>query len=156
MTVYPDMHQKSQIEIKNKKASFHYELLTKYTAGIVLYGTEIKSIREGKAGLVDSYCAFDKGELWAINMHIAAFRLGNFYNHEAARTRKLLLTKRELRKIERAVKETGLTIVPTRLYINDKGLAKLDIAVARGKKLYDKRESIKEKDLRRDMERYRR
>ena len=134
MTVYPDMHQKSQIEIKNKKASFHYELLTKYTAGIVLYGTEIKSIREGKAGLVDSYCAF----------------------HEAARTRKLLLTKRELRKIERAVKETGLTIVPTRLYINDKGLAKLDIAVARGKKLYDKRESIKEKDLRRDMERYRR
>ena len=123
MTVYPDMHQKSQIEIKNKKASFHYELLTKYTAGIVLYGTEIKSIREGKAGLVDSYCAFDKGELC---------------------------------KIERAVKETGLTIVPTRLYINDKGLAKLDIAVARGKKLYDKRESIKEKDLRRDMERYRR
>ena len=98
MTVYPDMHQKSQIEIKNKKASFHYELLTKYTAGIVLYGTEIKSIREGKAGLVDSYCAFDKGELWVINMHIAAFRLGNFYNHEAARTRKLLLTKRELRK----------------------------------------------------------
>ena len=148
MTVYPDMHQKSQIEIKNKKASFHYELLTKYTAGIVLYGTEIKSIREGKAGLVDSYCAFDKGELWVINMHIVAFRLGNFYNHEAARTRKLLLTKRELRK--------GLTIVPTRLYINDKGLAKLDIAVARGKKLYDKRESIKEKDLRRDMERYRR
>ena len=156
MTVYPDMHQKSQIEIKNKKASFHYELLTKYTAGIVLYGTEIKSIREGKAGLVDSYCAFDKGELWVINMHIVAFRLGNFCNHEAARTRKLLLTKRELRKIERAVKETGLTIVPTRLYINDKGLAKLDIAVARGKKLYDKRESIKEKDLRRDMERYRR
>ncbi len=149
------MHHKSQIDIKNRKASFNYELLAKYTAGIVLYGTEIKSIREGKASLVDSYCAFNKGELWVINMHIAAFRLGNFYNHEAKRTRKLLLNKRELHKIERAVKDTGLTVVPTRLYINEKGLAKLDIAVARGKKLYDKRESLKEKDTKRDMERYR-
>lgn len=149
------MHHKSQIDIKNRKASFNYELLAKYTAGIVLYGTEIKSIREGKASLVDSYCAFNKSELWVINMHIAAFRLGNFYNHEATRTRKLLLNKRELHKIERAVKDTGLTVVPTRLYINEKGLAKLDIAVARGKKLYDKRESLKEKDTKRDMERYR-
>lgn len=148
------MNHKSQIDIKNRKASFNYELLAKYTAGIVLYGTEIKSIREGKASLGDSYCAFNKGELWVINMHIAAFRLGNFYNHEATRTRKLLLNKRELRKIERAVKDTGLTVVPTRLYINEKGLAKLDIAVARGKKLYDKRESLKDKDIKRDMERY--
>ncbi len=147
------MRKSSNIEIKNRKARFNYELLTKYTAGIVLYGTEIKSIREGKAGLVDAYCAFNKGELWIINMNIAAFRLGNFYNHEATRTRKLLLNKRELQKIERATKETGLTIVPTRLYINDKGLAKVDIAVARGKKLYDKRQTLKEKDNRRDMER---
>ncbi|MDR3326699.1 MAG: SsrA-binding protein SmpB [Prevotellaceae bacterium] len=147
------MRHSSKIEIKNKKAGFNYELLTKYTAGLVLYGTEIKSIRESKAGLVDSYCTFSKGELWVINMHIAAFRLGNFYNHEARRNRKLLLTKRELKKIERTTKETGLTIVPTRLYINEKGLAKLDIAIAKGKKLYDKREAIKEKDLRRESQR---
>jgi len=147
------MHKTSTIEIKNKKAGFNYELLAKYTAGIVLYGTEIKSIREGKAGLVDSYCGFSNGELWVINMHIAAFRLGNSYNHEPVRSRKILLTKRELKKIERATKETGFTIIPTRLYINEKGLAKLDIAVARGKKLYDKRQSIKEKDNRRDLER---
>ena len=148
------MHKKSDIQIKNRKAGFNYELLTKYTAGIVLYGTEIKSIREGKAGLVDAYCAFDKGELWIINMHIAAFRLGNFYNHESNRTRKLLLTKRELKKIERQTKETGYTIVPTMLYINEKGLAKIDIYVARGKKQYDKRQSLKDKDTKREMERY--
>ena len=148
------MHKKSDIQIKNRKAGFNYELLTKYTAGIVLYGTEIKSIREGKAGLVDAYCAFDKGELWIINMHIAAFRLGNFYNHESNRTRKLLLTKRELKKIERQTKETGYTIVPTMLYINEKGLAKIDIYVARGKKQYDKRQSLKDKDTKREMDRY--
>ncbi len=147
------MRKQSNIEIKNKKASFNYELLTRYTAGIVLYGTEIKSIREGKAGLVDSYCVFEKGELWVVNMHIAAFRLGNFYNHDALRQRKLLLTKRELRKIERATKESGLTIVPLKMYINEKGLAKVDIAVARGKKQYDKRASLKEKDIKRDMQR---
>ena len=148
------MHKKSDIQIKNRKAGFNYELLTKYTAGIVLYGTEIKSIREGKAGLVDAYCAFDKGELWIINMHIAAFRLGNFYNHESNRTRKLLLTKRELKKIERQTKETGYTIVPTMLYINEKGLAKIDIYVARGKKQYDKRQSLKDKDTKREIDRY--
>lgn len=147
------MHKKSNIEIKNRKAGFNYELLSKFTAGIVLYGTEIKSIREGKASLVDSYCAFDKGELWVINMHIASFRLGNFYNHEAKRSRKLLLTKRELRRLERQIKETGYTIIPTRLFVNEKGLAKLEIALARGKKLYDKRQALKDKDNRRELER---
>lgn len=143
----------AKIEIKNKRASFNYELLDRYTAGIVLYGTEIKSIREGKAGLVDAYCTFTKGELWIINMHISAYRLGTFYNHEVQRTRKLLLSKRELRKLERATKETGLTIVPTKLYINEKGLAKLEIALARGKKVHDKRESLKEKEDRRQIDR---
>lgn len=147
------MHKKSNIEIKNRKAGFNYELLSKLTAGIVLYGTEIKSIREGKASLVDSYCAFDKGELWVINMHIASFRLGNFYNHEAKRSRKLLLTKRELRRLDRQTKETGYTIIPTRLFVNEKGLAKLEIALARGKKLYDKRQALKDKDNRRELER---
>lgn len=147
------MHKKSNIEIKNRKVGFNYELLSRFTAGIVLYGTEIKSIREGKASLVDSYCAFDKGELWVINMHIASFRLGNFYNHEAKRSRKLLLTKRELRRLERQTKETGYTIIPTRLFVNEKGLAKLEIALARGKKLYDKRQALKDKDNRRELER---
>ncbi|MDR0830305.1 MAG: SsrA-binding protein SmpB [Prevotellaceae bacterium] len=142
--------QSNIVEIKNRKAGFNYELIDRYTAGLVLYGTEIKSIREGKAGLADSYCAFHNSELWVINMHIAAFRLGNFYNHEATRQRKLLLNKRELKKIERATKETGFTIIPTKLFINEKGLAKLEIAIARGKKLYDKREAIKEKDIRRE------
>ncbi|MDR2684613.1 MAG: SsrA-binding protein SmpB [Prevotellaceae bacterium] len=147
------MRKKADIEIKNKKAGFNYELIDRYTAGLVLLGTEIKSIREGKAGLVDSYCAFHNGELWVVNMHIAAFRLGNFYNHEAQRQRKLLLNRRELKKLERATKETGFTIVPTKLFIDSKGLAKLEISVARGKKLYNKREAIKEKDIRREMER---
>jgi SsrA-binding protein len=145
------MYKKTNIEIKNRKAGFNYELIDRYTAGLVLYGTEIKSIREGKAGLNDAYCAFHNNELWCINMHIAAFRLGNFYNHEEKRQRKLLLNAQELKKIFRETEQSGFTIVPLKLYINEKGLAKLEIAVARGKKLYDKRQSIKEKDMEREM-----
>ena len=144
------MKKTAKIEIKNKKATFNYELIDRYTAGLVLYGTEIKSIREGKANLTDSYCAFQNGELWCLNMHIAAWRLGNFYNHEEKRHRKLLLEKRELRKIEKAAQNVGFTIVPIKLFINEKGIAKVDIAVARGRKTYDKRESLKEKDIDRE------
>ncbi|MDR1543633.1 MAG: SsrA-binding protein SmpB [Prevotellaceae bacterium] len=144
--------KRPNIEIKNRKASFNYELIDRYTAGIVLYGTEIKSIREGKAGLSDSYCTFHNSELWCVNMHIAAFRLGNFYNHEEKRQRKLLLNAKELKKIARATEQSGFTIVPLKLFINNCGLAKLDIAVARGKKLYDKRQSLKEKDIEREMQ----
>ncbi len=144
-----------KVNIKNRRATFDYELLDHYTAGIVLCGTEIKSIREGKAGLVDTFCTFTDGELWVRNMHISEYRLGTCYNHDATRERKLLLTRRELRKLQRAVKESGLTIVPTSLFINEKGLAKLNIALARGKKSYDKRDSLREKDDRREMERAR-
>ena len=140
---------KSKIEIRNKKASFEYEFLENYTAGIVLTGTEIKSIRAGKASLVDSYCYFSGGELYVKNMHIAEYWWGTFNRHDPKRDRKLLLTRKELRKLARAVKEKGLTIVTRRLFISETGYAKLDIALARGKKEYDKRESIKEKDLRR-------
>jgi SsrA-binding protein len=139
--------------IKNRRAAFDYELLERYTAGIQLFGTEIKSIRQGKAGLADTYCVFVKNELWVLNMYIATYFFGTYNNHEIRRERKLLLTQRELRKLERAQKESGLTIIPTRLYVNDKGLAKLDIALARGKKNYDKRQSLKEKDDKRTMER---
>lgn len=146
---------KPKVNIKNRRASFDYELMDNYTAGIVLCGTEIKSIREGRAGLTDTFCTFSGGELWVRNMHISEYRLGTCYNHDATRERKLLLTKRELRKLQRAVKETGLTIVPTSLFINEKGLAKLNIALARGKKSYDKRDALREKDSRREMERVR-
>ncbi len=147
------MKTKTKIEIKNRRASFDYELSDRVVAGIVLYGTEIKSIKEGKASIADTFCTFDNGELWVRNMQISAYRLGTFYNHEVKRERKLLLNKKELRRLERATKETGYTIVPTLLFINDKGLAKLEIALARGKKQYDKRESIKEKEDRRDIDR---
>lgn len=147
------MRKDSNIHIKNRRASFDYELLDRYTAGIVLCGTEIKSIRESKVSLSDSYCLVDGGELWVKGMHIAEYRLGNFYNHSVLRDRKLLLTKRELRKIERTVKESGLTIVPTSLFINEKGLVKVNIAIARGKKAYDKRQSLKEKEDKRQMDR---
>lgn len=147
------MYRKSNINIKNRRATFDYELLERYSAGIQLFGTEIKSIRDGKAGLSDTYCTFIKGELWVLNMHVAAYFFGTYNNHEVRRERKLLLTHRELRKLERAQKETGLTIIPIRLYINEKGLAKLDIALARGKKNYDKRQSIREKDDKRAMDR---
>jgi SsrA-binding protein len=143
----------TQINIKNKRATFDYELLEDYVAGIVLTGTEIKSIRQGKASLVDTFCFFTKGELWVKNMHIAEYFYGSYNNHAARRDRKLLLNKKELRKLERGIKDTGFTIVPVRLFINEKGLAKLVVALAKGKKQYDKRESLKEKDDRRDMDR---
>ena len=143
----------SNINIKNKRASFDYEFIDTYTAGIVLTGTEIKSIRQGKASLVDTFCFFSKGELWVKNMHVAEYFYGSYNNHAARRDRKLLLTKKELRKLERGTRETGFTIVPTRLYINEKGLAKLVIALAKGKKLYDKRQDIAKKDQRRAAER---
>ncbi len=144
---------RSNIEIKNKRASFDYEFVEKFMAGIVLSGTEIKSIRAGKASLVDSYCYFSGGELYVRNMNIAEYWWGSYNNHDPRRDRKLLLTKRELRRLQRAVKEKGLTIVAVKMFINDRGLAKLDIALARGKREFDKRESIKEKDMRRDLDR---
>lgn len=143
----------NKIEIKNKKAYFEYEILDSYTAGLQLQGTEIKSIREGKAGLVDSYCQFFGGELYVRNLHISEYKFGTLFNHEAKRERKLLLQKRELRKLERKVKESGLTIVPLLLYITDEGWAKLDIALCKGKKSFDKRETLKQNDARRDMDR---
>lgn len=146
---------KTKIEIKNKKASFEYEFLDTYTAGIVLTGTEIKSIRAGKASLVDSYCYFSGNELYVKNMHVADYWWASYNRHDPKRDRKLLLTKKELRKLQRAIKEKGLTIVTTRLFIAENGFAKLNIALARGKKEYDKRQSIKEKDQRREMERER-
>lgn len=145
--------QDSRINIKNKRASFDYELSDRIIAGIVLYGTEIKSIRDGKASLVDTYCLFEKGELWLKNMQISAYRLGYYYNHDVKRDRKLLLNRKELRKYERASQETGYTIIPTKIFINEKGLAKVEIALARGKKDYDKRNSLREKDDRRDIDR---
>ena len=144
------------INIKNKKASFDYEFIDTYTAGIVLTGTEIKSIRLGKASLVDTYCYFINGELWVKNMHISEYFYGSYNNHSARRDRKLLLDRKELRKLRQAVKNPGFTIVPTRLFINEKGLAKLVIALARGKHEYDKRESIKARDDKREMDRIRR
>ncbi len=140
------------ISIKNKKAGFEYFLLEKFTAGLVLTGTEIKSIREGKANITDAYCAVLDGELYVKNMHINEYTFGNYNNHEPKRDRKLLITKRELRKIISKLKDIGITIVPTLLFINEKGLAKLEIAVAKGKKLYDKRENIKQNDIRRELE----
>lgn len=147
------MFSASNILIKNKRASFDYELSERITAGIQLYGTEIKSIRAGKASLVDTYCTFIKDELWVKNMHITEYSFGSYNNHEVRRDRKLLLTKRELSKLARATRETGYTIIPTQLFINEKGMAKVEIALARGKKNYDKRESLKEKEDRRQMER---
>ena len=141
------------ISIKNKRAFFDYELLDTFTAGIVLTGTEIKSIRQGKASLVDTFCIVDKGELWVKNMYIAEYFYGTYNNHNARRDRKLLLQKKEIRKIAGVIKASGFTIVPTRLFINDKGLAKLIVAIARGKKEYDKRDSIKERDDKREMAR---
>ena len=143
---------KSRVEIKNKRASFEYEFLEGFTAGIVLTGTEIKSIRMGKASLVDSYCYFSGNELFVKNMHVAEYWWGSWGKHDPRRDRKLLLTRKELKKLQRAVKEKGLTIVATRLFISEKGYAKLHIELARGKREYDKRQAIKEKDLKRSME----
>ena len=142
-----------QINIKNKRASFDYELLDTYTAGIVLTGTEIKSIRLGKASLVDTFCFFNNGELWIKNMYIAEYFYGTYNNHNARRDRKLLLTAKELQKIQRLTKEAGYSVIPTKIFINDKGLAKVVVAVAKGKKAYDKRDSIKEREDKRTMDR---
>ncbi len=143
------------INIKNKKATFEYEILEKYVAGIKLAGTEIKSIRLGKANLAEAYCYFRDGELWVRGMHIAEYYYGNINNHDPRQERKLLLNKKELRKLQRKTKETGLTIIALRLFVNQRGLAKLEIALARGKKKYDKREDIKRKDLKRQDDRLR-
>lgn len=143
----------NNINIKNKRATFDYELLETFTAGMVLTGTEIKSIRLGKASLVDTFCVFEKDGLWVKNMNISEYFYGSYNNHVARRDRKLLLNSKELKRIQRMVKETGYTIVPTRLFLTDKGLAKLNIAVARGKKQYDKRQSLREKDDKRMMDR---
>ncbi|WP_297098633.1 SsrA-binding protein SmpB [uncultured Draconibacterium sp.] len=141
------------ISIKNRKASFNYELIERFVAGLKLVGTEIKSIRNGKVNLTDSYCALIRGEMYVINLHIAEYELGTINNHIAKRDRKLLLNKKEIEKLDKKVKESGLTIVPTKLFVNDRGLAKLEIALARGKKTYDKRETLKSKDAKRDIDR---
>lgn len=143
----------NNISIKNKRATFDYELLDTFTAGIVLTGTEIKSIRLGKASLVDTFCFLHKGELWVKNMYISEYFYGTYNNHVARRDRKLLLNKKELHKLEGASKNNGFTIVPIRLFINEKGLAKIVVAVAKGKKEYDKRDSIRERDDKRDIAR---
>lgn len=143
----------SQVRIKNKKAWHEYLLIEEFTAGIALLGTEIKSIREGKVNLADSYCAFISDELFVVNMHISEYKYGNQFNHDPKRPRKLLLKKRELRKIQGKAKDKGVTIVPTELFTNDKGIAKLTIYIAKGKKTYDKREALKNKDQKREMER---
>lgn len=141
----------SKINIKNKRASFDYLLLDSYTAGIVLTGTEIKSIRLGKASLVDTYCLIINGEVWVKNMYIAHYEHGSYNNHVERRDRKLLLNRREIRKLASAVKSPGFSIVPTLLYIDENGRAKLNISVARGKKEYDKRETLKEKEDRKQI-----
>jgi SsrA-binding protein len=140
--------------IKNRRASFEYHFLDKYVAGIVLTGTEIKSIRTGKVSLQEAYCYYLREELWIKQMHIAPYEHGNIYNHLETRERKLLLRKKELRKLMKN-QEKGLTIIPIQLFINEKGLAKLEIALAQGKKLYDKRQTIKERDLDREIQRQR-
>lgn len=141
------------IVIKNKRATFDYELLDLYTAGIVLVGTEIKSLRQGKASLVDAFCYFHRGELWLKNANISEYFYGSYNNHNARRERKLLLNKKELRRLQEYVQTPGVTIVPTKIFINERGLAKVVVAPARGKKLYDKRASLKERDDRREMDR---
>jgi SsrA-binding protein len=142
------------VNIKNNRARFEFELLDHYTAGIVLTGTEIKSIRLSKARIADSFCEFnDRGELFVVNMSIDLYSHGTHYNHQPKATRKLLLNRKELKKLEKEVTSSGFTIVPLRLFLNEKGRAKLDIALAKGKKLYDKREHIKDRDNKRDLDR---
>jgi len=142
------------VTIKNKRASHEYFLVQEFTAGIQLTGTEIKSIRDGKASIADAYCSFTGTELFVRNMHIAEYTMGTHYNHEPKRDRKLLLTKKELRKLQTKVNERGFTIVPTLLFINEKGYAKLTIALAKGKHSYDKRETLKQKDIQREIDRH--
>ena len=143
----------NQINIKNKKAKFEYEFLEKFTAGLQLYGTEIKSIRAGKASIVEGYCFVNNGEVFIRNMYIAEYEQGSYNNHEPRRERKLLLNRKEIDKLIKKKKDVGLTIVPISLFINGKGYAKIDIALARGKKLHDKRHDLKDKDAKRTMDR---
>jgi SsrA-binding protein len=148
-----ELRKKSPVQIRNKKAGFEYFFIDTYTAGIVLTGTEIKSIRMGKASLVDSFCYIYKGEMWVKGMNISPYFYGSFSNHEAKRDRKLLLTKRELHKLEEASKAVGFTIVPTLVFIDNHGRAKMDIALAKGKQEFDKRQTLKEKEDKREMAR---
>jgi len=143
----------SNIVIKNRKASFEFEFIEKYIAGIQLKGTEIKALRQGRANISDAYCQFYRGELYIKELNISEYSFGNLNNHEPRRERKLLLTSRELGKLERKVKESGLTITVLKIFINDRGLAKVEIALAKGRKSYDKREDLKHKDARREMDR---
>lgn len=140
------------INIRNKRATFDYEILEEYVAGIVLVGTEIKSLRLGKASLVDSYCYFERGELWVRNVNIAEYTWGTCNNHVPKRDRKLLLNRKELNKLQRSLQDRGLTVVGLHLFINDRGLAKIAIGLARGRKTYDKREYIKQNDAKREMD----
>lgn len=141
------------VNIKNRRASFEYSFLDKFVAGMQLTGTEIKSIREGKANITDAYCVFIKEELWVRNMQIEEYSKGTYNNHEPKRDRKLLLNRNELKKLQNQLKDQGLTIIPTRMFINEKGYAKLEIALGKGKKLYDKREDIKKRETGREMAR---
>lgn len=145
---------KKTVNIKNNRARFEFEILDQYIAGIVLTGTEIKSIRNNKASIAESFCEFnEKEELFAVNMYIEEYAFGTRFNHRPRGSRKLLLNRKELKKLNKEVKNTGLTIVPLKLYINEKGFAKILIALAKGKKLYDKRETIKDRDNKRDLDR---
>jgi SsrA-binding protein len=148
-----ELRKKSPVQIKNRKASFEYFFIEEFTAGIVLTGTEIKSIRAGKASLVDTYCTIIRGELWVKGMSISPYFYGSYNNHEQKRDRKLLLTRREISRLESATKQTGYTIVPTLIFIDENGRAKVDIALCKGKKAFDKRQTLKEKEDRREMDR---
>ena len=150
-----EIRKKSPVQIKNKKASFEYFFVETYTAGIVLTGTEIKSIRLGKASLVDAYCTIINGEMWVKGMNVSPYLYGSYSNHEARRDRKLLLNRREIHRLAEAVKQVGFTIIPILVFIDKNGRAKMDIALAKGKKLFDKRQSLKEKEDRREMDRVR-
>jgi SsrA-binding protein len=142
------------MEIKNRSVYHEYFIDVKYEAGMVLMGTEVKSIRDGKVSFNDSYCLIHKGEIWIKSLHIAEYSHGNINNHEAMRDRKLLLQKKEIKKIESKLKEKGYTLVPLRIYLNEKGLVKIEIGLAKGKKLHDKRETLRQKDVEREMKRY--
>lgn len=146
-------HKTANINIRNKRAFFEYEILETFVAGIQLVGTEIKSVRNSKASIVEAYCRFSNSELYVVNMNISEYDFGNINNHEARRDRKLLLNRKELEKLEKRIKESGLTIVPLKMFLTDKGIAKLEIGLAKGKKLHDKRETLKQKDDKRDMDR---
>ena len=148
-----EIRKKSPVNIRNKKASFEYFFIETFTAGIVLTGTEIKSIRAGKASLVDSYCLIVNGEMWVRGMSVSPYFYGSYNNHDMKRDRKLLLTKREIRKLQSATKQTGYTIVPLLVFLDEHGRAKMDIALCKGKKAFDKRQTLKEKEDRREMDR---